>query len=98
MEAHELAQVASALRSANRELRSIRLRPADANTPVPNSTFDLSTVADLFEAIADITVTLDTLDQALTPPEAAPSALPEAAPSALPDVFPFTIPETPPHG
>ena len=67
MEAYELEQVASALRSASRELRSIRLRPADANTPVPSPTFDMSTVGDLFSALTDLTTTLDNINAALTP-------------------------------
>ena len=67
MEAYELEQVAAAIRSAGRELKSIRLRPADANTPVPSPTFDMSTVGDLFSALTDLTTTLDTLNAALTP-------------------------------
>ena len=73
MEAYELEQVASALRSASRELRSIRLRPADANTPVPSPTFDMSTVGDLFSALTDLTTTLDNLNAALTPASETPA-------------------------
>ncbi len=67
METYELEQVASAIRSAGRELRSIRLRPADANTPVPSPTFDVSTVGDLFSAITDLVGSLDSINAALTP-------------------------------
>ena len=74
MEAYELEQVASAIRSASRELRSIRLRPADANTSLPNpSAFDMGTVGDLFSAITDLVGTLDSLNDALTPASETPT-------------------------
>ena len=74
MEAYELEQVAAAIRSAGRELKSIRLRPADANTSLPNpSALDLSTVGDLFSAITDLVGTLDSINAALTPTPETPA-------------------------